>query len=202
MADSSPHLGAAAMFKFVLSLVLLLSSTTAFAELTETFEKIRNQARHYRDPGAVCEEVARAEFSELYPAPQYEVIVGVAYNLKGRTVGELDMVLLDKNTQKVAMVGEVKCYTNLKNGLTKAKQQRKRFLTHLGAGQPLEFVNTTTGLKYSYEQFQYVREFISVSQKGGKAVGFDYELEHSLDEMSQLRDQIVHCQKEKLCPIP
>nr|BFD59009.1 hypothetical protein CKG001_11160 [Bdellovibrio sp. CKG001]BFD62388.1 hypothetical protein BdHM001_10690 [Bdellovibrio sp. HM001] len=190
------------MTKILSSLFVLLFSTSALADLAASFDKIRNQARHYRDPGAVCEEVARAEFSEQYPAPQYEVIVGVAYNLKGRTVGELDMVLLDKNTQKVAMVGEVKCYSNLKNGLTKAKQQRKRFLTHLGSGQPLEFINTATGEKYAYEQFQYVTQFISVSQRGGKAVGFDYELEHNLDEMTQLRDQIIHCQKERLCPIP
>lgn len=190
------------MVKFVLSLSLLLAASSAFADLETSFDKIRNQARHYRDPGAVCEEVARATFAEQYPAPQYEVIVGVAYNLKGRTVGELDMVLMDRNTQKVAMVGEVKCYSNLKNGLTKAKQQRKRFLTHLGSGAPLEFVNTSTGEKYAYEQFQYVSQFISVSQKGGKAVGFDYELEHSLDEMSQLRDQVIHCQRQKLCPLP
>ncbi|MFV8259617.1 hypothetical protein ACNQKP_17550 [Bdellovibrio bacteriovorus] len=190
------------MNKFVVVLLLLLSSASAFADLDGTFEKIRNQARHYRDPGAVCEEVARAEFSEKYPAPQYEVIVGIAYNLKGRTVGELDMVLMDHNTQKVAMVGEVKCYSNLKNGLTKAKQQRKRFLTHLGSGAPLEFINTSTGEKYAYDKFQYVREFISVSQKGGKAVGFDVELEHNLDEMTQLRDRIIHCQKDNLCPVP
>lgn len=190
------------MIRFILSFSLLLSATTAFADITQSFEKIRSHARHYRDPGAVCEEIARAEFSALYPAPQYEVIVGVAYNLNGRTVGELDMVLMDKNTQKVSIVGEVKCYTNLKNGLTKAKQQRKRFLTHLGSGTPLEFINTSTGEKYAYEQFQYVSSFISVSQKGGKAIGFDYELEHSLDEMSQLRDQIIHCQRANLCPLP
>ncbi|WII71069.1 hypothetical protein QJS83_11410 [Bdellovibrio sp. 22V] len=190
------------MLKAFVSLSLLLVTSSAFADLAESFEKIKTHARHYRDPGAVCEEVAQVEFSEQYPAPQYEVIVGVAYNVKGRTVGELDMVLMDKNTQKVAMVGEVKCYTDLKNGLKKAKQQRKRFLQTLGSGVPIEFVNTSTGEKYAYEQFQYVTQFVSISQKGGRAVGFDYELEHSLDEMSQLRDQIIHCQKDRLCPVP
>lgn len=191
------------MAKWSVSLMILLLAQVSWADLLgENFEKIRNQARHYRDPGAVCEEVARAEFAEAYPSPQYEVIVGVAYNHQGRTLGELDMVLLDKNTQKVAMVGEVKCYSNLKNGLTKAKQQRKRFLTNLGSGRPLEFVNTSTGERYPYEQFQYVSQFVSVSQKGGKAVGFDYELDLSLDEMSQLRDRIIHCQRERQCPLP
>ncbi|KYG69962.1 hypothetical protein ACLWBD_06155 [Bdellovibrio sp. HCB117] len=190
------------MRNFAVFVFLLIASSSAFADLAESFEKIKSHARHYRDPGAVCEEVAQIEFSELYPAPQYEVIVGVAYNVKGRTVGELDMVLMDKNTQKVAMVGEVKCYTDLKNGLKKAKQQRKRFLTVLGSGQKIDFVNTSSGEKYDYEQFQYVTQFISVSQKGGKAVGFDYELEHTLDEMSQLRDQVIHCQKDGLCPRP
>ncbi|KHD87856.1 MAG: hypothetical protein OM95_12710 [Bdellovibrio sp. ArHS] len=190
------------MRNLLLSVALLLAASSAWADLAESFEKIKSHARHYRDPGAVCEEVAQVEFSELYPAPQYEVIVGVAYNVKGRTVGELDMVLLDKNTQKVAMVGEVKCYTDLRNGLKKAKQQRKRFLQVLGSGQKIDFINTDTGKKYEYEQFQYVSQFVSISQKGGKAVGFDYELEHTLDEMSLLRDQMIHCQKDGLCPRP
>lgn len=190
------------MLKFILSLGLLVSATNAFADVAQSFERIRHQARHYRDPGAVCEEVARAEFAVMYPPPQYEVIVGVAYHLGGRTVGELDLVLMDKNTQKVTAVGEVKCYSNLRNGLAKAKQQRTRFLSHLGSGQPLEFINTSTGKKYHYEQFQYVRTFVAVSQRGGKAVGFDYELEHNLDEMSQLHDKMVHCQRQNLCPRP
>lgn len=186
-------------FFFVLSLFI---STTAFADLQQSFEAIKTHARHYRDPGAVCEEVARKEFSELYPAPVYEVIVGVAYNINGRTVGELDMVLLNKKTNRVEMVGEVKCYADMRSGLKKAKQQRKRFLRNLTSGLPLEFINTSTGEIYSADQFAGVTQFISISQKGGRSVGFDYELEHTLDEMSQLRDEVVQCQQERLCPAP
>lgn len=189
--------------KWSLSLLLLLLAQLSWADLLgENFEKIRNQARHYRDPGTVCEEVARVEFAAAYPTPQYEVIVGVSYNHMGRTLGELDMVLLDRGNQRVVMVGEVKCYSNLKKGLAKAKQQRQRFLANLGSGRQLEFLNTSTGERYSYEHFRYVSQFVSVSQKGGKAIGFDYELDLSLDEMSQLRDRIIHCQRERQCPLP
>lgn len=189
------------MKSFLTLISFFIVTSASAADINQGFEKIRTQARYYKDPGAVCEEIARTEFQAQYPAPQYEVIVGVAYNWKGRTIGELDMVLMDKNLNKVVMVGEVKCYTNFHSGLSKAKQQRKRFLSHLGSGKPLHFVNTSTGEIYDSSKFQYVQEFISISQKGGRQAGFDYEMEYSLDEMSQIRDKMIECQRAQQCPI-
>lgn len=183
--------------------VLFLFPIISQANLASSFEAIRDQARYYRDPGAVCEEVARNEFELKYPAPQFEVIVGIAYNLNGRTLGELDLVILDTKTDQVEIVGEVKCYENLKRGLSKAKQQRKRFLTHLSqSGDKLTFINTATEKVVPAKTFRTVKTFLSVSQKGGEVFGFDHELEHSLDEMSQLRDMVIKCQQRQECPIP
>lgn len=180
---------------------LLFSVTAMAADPNLGFEKIKNKGRYYKDPGAVCEEIARVEFQAMYPASEYEVIVGIAYNSNGRTLGELDLVLLNKKTDRVEMVGEVKCYTNLQSGLGKAKQQRRRFLSNLSSNRNLKFVNTTTGEVYERSQFDGVREFISVAQKGGLGAGFDYEMEYDLDEMSQIRDMMIECQRKQLCPL-
>ena len=185
-----------------LSLILTFSFQFALASINEAFEKIKDNARHYKDPGAVCEEVAREEFSEKYPAPRYEVLVGVAYNVNGRTLGELDMVVIDTQVKKATLVGEVKCYSNLKKGLTKAKQQRKRFLSTISNFKNIDFLDLETEEKIAPEVFKDVRDFISVSQKGGVNVGFDYELSLSLDEMTALRDRMIHCQKDGPCPLP
>lgn len=183
--------------------LMLFFPFVSWANLASSYEAIKNQPRYYKDPGAVCEEVARNEFSLKYPAPQYEVIVGVAYNLGGRTLGELDLVILDKTTEQIEIVGEVKCYENLKKGLNKARQQRKRFLSNLSqSGEKLVFINTSTEKTVPNKMFRTVKTFLSVSQKGGEVVGFDHELEHSLDEMSELRDMVIKCQQRQECPLP
>lgn len=182
---------------------LIFFPAITYANLASSYEVIRQQARYYKDPGAVCEEVARHEFQLKYPAPQYEVIVGVAYNMNGRTLGELDLVILDKKTEQVEIVGEVKCYENLKRGLSKARQQRKRFLGHLSQSpDKLVFINTSSEKVVPNKVFRTVKTFLSVSQKGGEVIGFDHELEHDLDEMSQLRDMVISCQKRQECPLP
>ena len=184
------------------SLILGFTTQLVFASVDEAFEKIKDNARYYKDPGAVCEEVAREEFSQKYPAPRYEVLVGVSYNVNGRTLGELDMVIIDTNSKQATMVGEVKCYSNLKKGLSKAKQQRKRFLSTISQFKNIDFLDLTSEEKIAPEVFLGVREFVSISQKGGKSVGFDYELPLSLDEMSSLRDKMIHCQNDGQCPLP
>lgn len=186
----------------ILSLSFSFLTLTAFANVDSAFDQIRDNARHYKDPGAICEEVAREEFTQKFPSPRYEILVGVSYNVNGRTLGELDMVVIDNTTARAALVGEVKCYNELSKGLSKAKQQRKRFLTSISKFQNIVYIDVTTKEKLDSKIFAGVTEFVSISQKGGRNVGFDYELTLSLDEMSQLRDKMVQCQRVKECPLP
>lgn len=57
----------------------VLLSSSALAAWSEDFVALRDVARSYEDSGSICEEVARLEVQRDFPAPQYEVHVGIAY---------------------------------------------------------------------------------------------------------------------------
>ena len=191
------------MLKSVLVLFLSLSSV-AFAGLQEDFEALKSVPRDYTDSGSICEEVARLRIAEEYPAPQYTVEVGIAYANDFRTIGELDVVIFDNNLAKAIKLAEVKCWKDARGGLKKAQEQRARFLKNIrsGNGGSLQFVSTSTHQRYEAEQFRHVNEFISIAQKGTTSVGYDMEMEYSLNEFKSLRMKMIQCQQAGECAKP
>lgn len=187
----------------VLSFILvLLVSSSAFASWAEDFELLKNVPRDYQDAGSICEEIARLDMQEVYKAPQYTVEVGIAYAYDQRTIGELDIIIFDNNTQKVFKVAEVKCWKDVRGGLKKAKEQRSRFQQYVNSGRKLTFKSTTTNKIYDQEQFNYVNEFFSIAQKDTTKQGFDHEMEYSLAEMKEHRKDMIRCQSKKQCATP
>lgn len=176
--------------------------TSAVASLHEDYELLKDSGTNFEVTGVICEQVARLDLMEHYPTQQFEVQTGIAYGNKKRRYGELDVIVFDRTTQKAVLVGEVKCWRNLQGAYKKAMSQRHRFLNHIHSGEALEFVNTTTGEKYSQKQFEDISEFISVAQKGAEQAGFTMALEHSLEELMFLRRKIIGCQKAHLCAAP
>lgn len=188
--------------KIFVLLLALLSSNTVFASWEEDFELIKNVPRSYEDSGSICEEVARVQVQREFPAPQYNVIVGIAYGDASHVIGELDVVIFDNNIQKVVKIGEVKCWKDLPGGLEKAHEQRARFLKTVRSNKATRFFNTSTKENYSPEQFQFVNEFFSIAQKGSVAQGFDRELEYTLLEMKNHRYEMIRCQHDGKCARP
>ena len=183
----------------LLSLVLAFSFNT-FAGLTEDYDKLKDLGRNLEPTGAICEEIAQLRFAEIYPEPKYKVVTGVEYADKEKTLGELDVVVFNNETQIVDVVGEVKCYTTMKNGLKKAKEQRKRFLTNVGSPKALTFTwLSDRSLKLAKTQFKKVQKFVSIAQLGAVAKGYDYELPYTLNELMQLREDILKCQGDGVC---
>lgn len=186
--------------KLTLIFSLIFLSLNTFAGLTEDFDRIKTLGRNLEPVGAICEEVAQLRFAEMYPEPQYQVITGVEYADKEKTLGELDVVVFNNESKLIDVVGEVKCYTTVYSGLKKAKEQRKRFLTSVQQPQALRFKWLGhPELPLLKPQFKKVKKFFSIGQRGTLAKGFDYELPYSLAELMQLRDDIRRCQTEGLC---
>lgn len=113
------------------------------------------------------------------------------------TIGELDVVIFDKNTGKVEAVAEVKCWKSFQGALKKAKEQRMRFLTHLNRDITL---TDTFDHKYSKEAFNNIQKYFSISQYGGVNQGFDFELSLDFSELMELRKQLLDCRVEGRCP--
>ena len=191
------------MKKFaLLTSLLLFVSSAAFADWAQDFAELKNIPRSYEDSGAICEEVARLGMQKEFPAPQYKVEVGIAYGDGSRTIGELDIVIMDLRQNKVIKIAEVKCWKDIRGGLQKALDQRARFLKYNNSSKPLYFRSTSSSQVFEREQFEDVEEFFSIAQKGSVSQGFDVELAYTLKEMHQHRTDMLRCQSQGLCAKP
>lgn len=190
------------MKSLFLFLGLCLSLSTEAADLQPVFEALKQSGVNYEPDGAVCEQVARLKLAETYPTADFLVTGGVEYATGGETLGELDIVIFDKATQKVVLVAEVKCWKNLMSAMDKLKMQRDRFTWNLTQfPHRIQFVSYE-GLHIDATQFPKDLQFKSISQMGGVRRGFDQELEFSLGELKELRTRLLKCQAWGDCARP
>jgi len=167
------------------------------AKINQYFEELSFEKIDFEPVGAVCERVAVKEIEAYYPKTQFTIINSIQYDEHNITVGELDLVIFDKNTEIVEAVAEVKCWKNFQSAKKKAKEQRMRFLLHL---EKNILITDKTKKRYSKSQFKQIKKFFSVSQLGGVGEGFDYELSLNLNELMQLRSQLLDCRAAGRCP--
>ena len=106
-------------------LMSLLSFSFARSEnsLEEDFNKLKNIPANYQSFGSICEQVARLRLQEKFDKKKYDFLIGLEYKNSQRTLGEVDLLVVSKKNQKVFVVGEVKCWKNLKAAMVKAKKQ-------------------------------------------------------------------------------
>lgn len=183
----------------LLSITLIFVTTHAFAGLGDDFRELKDTGSNYEVVGTVCEEVAKLRFEEEFPSHKYEVTTGVEYGDGGRTLGELDVVVYDKNTQAVVRVAEVKCWRNLGGALQKARSQRQRFITNLRSNKQIYFKSLHGSRQFRKSNFDGVKEFMAVAQKGARTAGFDRELPYELSELMKLRQMMIECQSKGQC---
>src|SRR5690606_9004921 len=114
------------------SIFAVLISFQVFAgDTSALFEELRDLPISYEQKGQICEQVARLQLDDIYPPHAYDINIGIEYIVHNRTIGELDVVVTDKQTRDVILIAEVKCWKNLKGALNKAKDQRSRFIRTL-----------------------------------------------------------------------
>ncbi|WP_374079629.1 hypothetical protein [Bdellovibrio bacteriovorus] len=178
-----------------LSFVLIFFSVISFAaDIEPVFEALKQSAVNYEPDGAICEQVARLGFLETYPEKDFLVTTGIEYSTGDLTLGELDVLVINRATQKVVLVAEVKCWKNFDQALDKAKSQRLRFTRNLSKYPRQMQFTTYSDLTLKAEQFDEATEYRSVSQLGGVERGFDAELEFTLSELKALRMKLLKCQ--------
>lgn len=190
---------------FSLSISFLYISQSWAGNFAKDYDAIKNNGEKYQVIGVICEQVAKLRLQEKYPAPQYEVLTGIEYFEGKRTVGELDVTVLDNSQPKprAVVVSEVKCWKNLDNARKKALDQRQRFQTHIAGNQPIRIqMNHGDRRKFSREQFLTVSQYLAISQSGGEASGFEMTLDYSLEELMEMRRKIMECQERRECRAP
>ena len=182
----------------------LLITASAFAGINEDFHELKDSGTDFTVIGTICEEVARLDIKDVYPPNRYQVHTGIQYASGKSVLGELDIVVIENKTNKAVLVGEVKCWKNLNGAHNKAMEQRQRFLKHIHSDAKLNFrsANFSKGESFHQDQFEGIQDFIAIAQKGSEDFGFDDELEYSLEELMELRQRIISCQKQHRCVAP
>ena len=188
--------------KFFVSIVALFVSIQGFAGLGEDFRDLKDSAVNYEVVGAVCEEVTRLRFQEEFPVTRFGVVTGVEYGDGNRTIGELDVVVFEKGSQKVVRVAEVKCWKNTEGAIAKARNQRQRFIRTIRSGGNVHFRSLHNSVQFRKENFQNTADFMAVAQKGSTLSGFDRELSYELNELMKLRQMMIECQNKRQCAAP
>lgn len=188
--------------KFILCL-LLLFPVFALAGLQEDFLAIKDNGRNLQDVGAICEDMAQLQLRRQYPSDKYVVLTGISYSDREGVVGELDVVVFQKQFGLAVLVGEVKCWGDYQSGLRKAQDQRKRFLSYARSGRELRFHwLADPRILITKAQFANINEFVTIGQKGSRSAGYDIELPYTVEELMKLRNDIMLCQAERRCPRP
>ncbi|WP_413587277.1 hypothetical protein [Bdellovibrio sp. HCB274] len=193
------------MFKtFVLStLFTFIFSSFAFAgDLNAAFDSLKNSGANFEPDGAVCEELEKVRLGQIYPADKYLISGDIEYSTGKETIGELDTVVIDRSNGKVILLGEVKCWKNMEDGLMKAKSQMMRFLWTLGKHPESLVFQSYDGIKYTAAQFSTNTPIYTVGALGSVAKGADYEFDLTLKETQHLRMMLLKCQQNGECPRP
>lgn len=183
-----------------LVVLTLLFPFMSFAGFYEDLNTLNHVPAKYSVIGTICEEVAKLRMEEVYKQPAYTVVTGIAYGDSNRTIGELDVVVFENHSHNAVKIAEVKCWNDMRGGLDKALNQRHRFLKTVSAHNgKLFFQSTDDATQYSRAQFSGAKEFISIAQKGAKSVGYDEELEYTLEELMKMRTLVMQCHDQGQC---
>ncbi|WP_413578332.1 hypothetical protein ACLVWU_07300 [Bdellovibrio sp. HCB290] len=189
---------------FVLSgLFAVIFSSFAFAgDLNAAFDSLKNLGTNFEPDGAVCEELEKVRLGQIYPADKFLISGDIEYSTGKETIGELDTVVIDRSTGKVVLLGEVKCWKNMEDGLMKAKSQMLRFFWNLEK-HPNSLRFTSYGdTNITAAQVPLNTPFYTVGPQGSVAQGATFELNLTLKETQHLRMMLLKCQQNGECPSP
>ncbi len=188
---------------FTLGLCLILNFSS-FARTGDLFEKdyfiLKKIPADYRSFGAICEQVARLRLKEMFDPKKFQFIIGLEYRNSRRVLGEIDLIVVSKKNKKVIVVGEVKCWKNLKAASKKAKKQLNRFFTAIKSMEKiLFFPKETVNLKFKKEDFFDAKRML-FSQKVEGDNPFENNIGLTLNQVKKLRQKLQVCQKNRECP--
>lgn len=197
------------MLKCAVSMLLALlfycpSHLAAAITADDAFAQLADKPISYAVEGVICEQLVALQMQEAYPAPQYKITTGIAYAAKGRTLGELDVVVMDtQRNHRVIEVIEVKCTKSPARMLHKAKEQLARFVQTLASKQSIILYSTDNNPRIHYQKSQFISaQMGTASVSGSQGVGYNYELPFSKDEAMAIRRRIQTCQKQGQCARP
>jgi hypothetical protein len=121
-------------FKFILALILLLDPLRSVYASDDLYDYYFRKFSRDSDTrvGLICEKIALEELAALFSPMEYYFLTNLIYvDDEANDIGELDFLIMEKETGFVIRIAEVKCWYNRVAALEKAEQQLQRFRRHL-----------------------------------------------------------------------
>jgi len=156
------------------------------------YEMIKDLPYDYGQVGSIVEALAHSQLEVLYPAPHYEVIGDLDYQEGVRTVGELDLVVFDRESGRAVLVAEAKLTDNFKWARRSARKQIHRFQSYLHEGKITRFIHTADPKRtVTTNQFTDVGRYVLIGPRNALAAGFDYEVDVTRTEADELQAKLL-----------
>jgi len=203
LASSRVLYRGAFLFYFLTLLISYSPQSQATSQkVIDLFNILKGHPQNYEVFGTVCEEVARLRLYKEFPSSLYHITTGIEYGTPTRVIGELDVIIFRKSDKEAILIGEVKCWKNLKSARKKANIQLTRFINTIKKNTPLLFRDATYKNHIFYrEQFDEHPDLIAVSQSDpGAPQLFDLTIGIDLAEATELRSLLLTCQQRGKCP--
>ena len=163
------------------------------ALLDSYFDQLKDLDVNYKVIGYILEKLAKIQLQSAYPRGKYEIIGGLQYQeAGGRTVGELDIVVLDREAGTAELVAEAKLSGNLYRAGRKASSQLGRFQNYLNSGKiaKFHFIENPSRV-FTMAQFKDVDEYWRIGNTGAIDAGFDYEIDLTREEGDILQQRLL-----------
>jgi hypothetical protein len=163
------------------------------ALLDAYYAGIKDSDFDFGKEGSVMEALAFAACAQKFPEPRFEILPNLEYQGAGsRTLGELDLVVLDREKARVVLVVEVKLKSSFLKSDRRARDQLYRFQSHLNEGRITRFLyNRDRKRDLPVALFKENEAYARVGNQGALAGGFEYEIDLTREEADDLRDRIL-----------
>jgi hypothetical protein len=184
------------MGKFIACCVMVLcfvGSTKLSALPSEEYVKqivelLRPRADEFESFGEVAEELTRRALVTEYPEHEYEMVQNLLYfNHQGVLIGELDIVVIERASQQVVMVAEVKAGQPDK-AVSAAREQKARFEKSLRRNRIKRIARRDNRkIEYDIRQFESQLDFRIVGIRDYvRNNAYDSVLDISKDELKAI----------------
>ncbi len=203
------------MNKKIFLLISILVFTLTFTCFAGPFSAGSKLDKYYKaltaydfipyNKGYTLEELIKIELKEKYPADRYEITGGLEMASEaGYAIGEIDILVLDKKTKKVVVIGEAKVWTDLSKALVKAKSQLVKIKDAINSGKVASlYYVPDPSRKFTLDIFKGVEvKYETFGSKGAKRYGFDYETDITPNETTTLNNALIKAHYKSYKPEP
>lgn len=161
------------------------------SRLDHFFDISKDLGFTYDDIDTVMRALAYATCQRTFPSEHYSILDSVQYDYgEGHTVGELDLIVWNRQQDVAERVYEVKLTGDPDEAYKRSMQQLGRFRRCIQYEKIKQFRRGPQVLRITQDQFRRVSEYGSIGNRGTASAGFSLEIDITPDEAAILLERL------------